>query len=313
MERIVTVTPNPALDSATDVGQVVIDRKLRCSAPTRYPGGGGINVSRAIKELGGESCALWTRGGAIGGLLETLLVREGIEHVPVPVGDTTRENVLVYDRSAEGFYRFGMPGPELDADESHRLVEAVRDAEPPPAYVVASGSLPRGEASEVYVELARACRERGWRLVLDTQPSDLEHVLDAEPVYLIKPNYREFGELVGAADFEDEQIVHEARALIDAGTVEVVVVSLGSAGAQLVTARESRHVPAPTVPVDSRIGAGDSMVGGLVLRLAQGADLLDAVRFGVASAAAAVMTPGTELCRREDAERLYAHMVSVTP
>ena len=309
MKRIITVTPNPAVDSATSIDQVVIERKLRCSAPVRYPGGGGLNVTRAIKELGGASCAIWTRGGPLGELLESLLEEAAVEHVAVAIERQTRENVLVFDKSAEGFYRFGMPGPELSAEECRRLVDALRDAERPPDYVVASGSLPDGEARDVYVDLARVCHERGWRLVLDTHSRELQRVLGVAPVYLIKPNYREFLELAGADDLEDDQIVSEARRLVDDGSVEVVVVSLGPAGALLVDAHRHEHVPAPTVPVVSRIGAGDSMVAGVVLQLARDADLLDAVRFGIASSAAAVMTPGTELCRREDAERLYRSMV----
>jgi len=88
----------------------------------------------------------------------------------------------------------------------------------------------------------------------------------------------------------------------------VVVVSLGAGGAELVTADAAEHVRAPTAPVRSKVGAGDSMVAGLVSALARGESVRDAVRFAVAAGAAAVMTPGTELCRRGDTERLYASM-----
>ncbi len=308
MKLIMTVTPNPALDTVTDVDQVVVGRKLRCAEPTLYPGGGGLNVSRALHELGGESRAVWTCGGVTGETLSGLLGNAGIDHIPVEVGDSTREHILVLDRSADAFYRFGMPGPEITPDEADAVIRAVRDADPPPDYVVASGSLPRGDASDIYLELARVCAGRGSRMVLDTTAPELERVLEAEPVYLIKPNYHEFGELTGSEDAEEEEIVSRARALIEAGSIEIAVVTLGSAGSILVSAHEDHHVPAPTVRVKSRIGAGDSMVAGIVLGLARDRDVLDAVRYGSACAAAAVMVPGTELCGREDAERLYRHI-----
>jgi 6-phosphofructokinase 2 len=96
-----------------------------------------------------------------------------------------------------------------------------------------------------------------------------------------------------------------ARGLVENGWAEVIVVSLGAAGALLVTSEEVTRLRAPTVPITSKIGAGDSMVAGIVLNLARGETVQEAARFGVAAGSAAVMTPGTELCRREDTERLY--------
>ena len=108
----------------------------------------------------------------------------------------------------------------------------------------------------------------------------------------------------------DAERIGAARDVIERGWCEVLVLSMGASGAMLITADRAEHVRTPTVPIKSRVGAGDSMVGGLVMALAQGRDLDDAVRFGVAAGAAAVMTPGTELCRRVDTESLYEQMPS---
>jgi 6-phosphofructokinase 2 len=89
----------------------------------------------------------------------------------------------------------------------------------------------------------------------------------------------------------------------------VVLVTLGPAGALLVTADGAQRIAVPTVPIRSRVGAGDSTVAGVVLALAEGRELPEAARRGVAARAAAVMTAGTELCRGDNARRLYESMV----
>jgi 6-phosphofructokinase 2 len=129
-------------------------------------------------------------------------------------------------------------------------------------------------------------------------------------VYLIKPNLRELRELAGESLDSDQQIAEAARALIDQGAVKIVLVSLGGAGAMLVTADAAERIATPTVTIRSKVGAGDSLTGALALSLGRGDDLRRAVRFGIAAGAAAVMTPGTELCRREDTERLFSEMTA---
>jgi len=127
-------------------------------------------------------------------------------------------------------------------------------------------------------------------------------------VFLVKPNVRELGELVDAELTSEQQQLAAARDLIRQGRCEVVVLSLGAGGALLITADNGEHIRTPTVPIRSKVGAGDSMVAGIVLGLSRDLTLSDAVRYGVAAGAAAVMTPGTELCRREDTERLFEQM-----
>jgi len=131
-----------------------------------------------------------------------------------------------------------------------------------------------------------------------------------EGVYLIKPNIREFGELVGQKISEESQIKAAAQQLVKNGQCELLVISLGAAGALMVSEGVAERIIPPTVPIVSKVGAGDSMVAGITLSLARGRSPRESVFFGVAAGAAAVMTPGTELCRREDAERLFDSMIS---
>jgi 6-phosphofructokinase 2 len=125
---------------------------------------------------------------------------------------------------------------------------------------------------------------------------------------MIKPNHGELAALIGRELEDDEAILTAARELLARCRIEVMVVSLGAGGVLMITNGQATFVRAPTVPIRSKIGAGDSTVGGMTLGLVRGLPLLEAVRFGVAAGAAAVMAAGTGLCRREDAERLYAQM-----
>lgn len=146
---IATLTLNPAVDKNTRVERVIAEDKLRCDAPTREPGGGGINVSRVIHRLDGSAQTLYTAGGFTGSLLNDLLDAEDLNHTPIATEAMTRENMIVYETSTDRQFRFGMPGPELTEAELDDCLNALRTVDPAPDYVVASGSLPPGLPDEI--------------------------------------------------------------------------------------------------------------------------------------------------------------------
>jgi 6-phosphofructokinase 2 len=306
---ILTLTLNPAIDKSTGLGNVTPDRKLRCGSPRFEPGGGGINVSRAIHALGGESQALYAAGGPPGKMLGRLLGEQGVTQAPIEVEGWTRENLTVYETSTEQQFRFGMPGPEFTEEEWSRCLEELGRADPPPQYVVASGGLPPGVPDDFYARVARLAKERGGKMILDTSGEPLSAGV-REGVFLIKPNLRELEALHEGSVDEGADRVEVARKIVREARSQRVVVSLGGGGAIGVWEEHCEQFSAPTVSVRSKVGAGDSMVAGIVLHLARGASFREAMRFGLAAGAAAVMTPGSELCRREDAERLYERMGS---
>jgi 6-phosphofructokinase 2 len=307
MESILTITMNPTIDRSTRIDRVVPERKLRCEAPRYEPGGGGLNVSRAIRKLGGKSTAIYTSGGPHGQMLEKLLDREGIDHRPVSISDRTRESFTVFENTTGQQYRFSTPGPTLKEAEWMRCLDELFAIDQRPDYLVASGSLPPGAPDDFYARLARFAKEAGARMILDATANPFTLAV-REGVFMIKPNLREFRALAEKDITDEAQQEELARQIVDSGQSEVVVVTLGSAGALLVWQEGSTRLRAPTVPIESKVGAGDSTVAGIVLGLSQGESLLDAVKFGLASGAAAVMTPGTELCRGEDARRLFRSM-----
>lgn len=304
MAGIVTVTLNPTVDLAVETEQVRAEDKLRCSAPQRDPGGGGVNVARAAQRLGADVLAVVPVGGPTGQQLRLLLEEEYLALAAIDVDGETRESWTVEETSSDDQYRFVLPGPTLSEDEVDACLESAgQHAE---TLVVGSGSLPQGVPDDTWARLVRECGEAGHRTIVDTSGAALQAAVEAG-VWLIKPNLRELSQLVDRELEDDSQIRSAAEEVLGDGT-EVVVVSMGAGGVMLVTADGVDHVRSPTVPIRSRVGAGDSTVAGIAASVLRGDDLPTAARWGVAAGAAAVMTEGSELCRAEDTERLFAEI-----
>ena len=238
---------------------------------------------------------------------------EDVTQHPIDAEGWTRENFAVLETSTSAQYRFNLPGPELSEAECWHSLEVLEKLlKPEPAVLVASGSLPAGACGDFYARAARLAREVGTLMIVDSSGDPLREAV-AAGVDAIRVNYAEMVQLAGRPLQDDTRIEAASRGLIESGKCRNVVVSLGAGGAIVVTPERARRIVSPAVPIRSRVGAGDSMLGGIVLRRAQGWSFEDAVRFGVAAGAAAVMTEGSELCRREDAERLFAFMNESRP
>ncbi|MGV3658202.1 MAG: 1-phosphofructokinase family hexose kinase [Chitinophagaceae bacterium] len=303
MAKIITVTINPVIDKSTSVAGIVPEKKLRCEAPKFEPGGGGINVARAIKKLGGEALAIYPAGGYTGRFLNDLLRDEGIKTKVVDIKKPTRENLIVVDSINNQQFRFGMPGPELLEQEWKACLQSIEE-ENDIEYIVASGSLSPGVPVDIYAQIAGIAKAKGARLIVDTSGEALQAAAD-EGIFLLKPNLAELSSLAGREEINAELVDDVAREVIAKGKCEVVVVSLGAAGAMLVTASDIVQATPPAVKKRSTVGAGDSMVAGIVWSLSKGCELKDALRYGVASGTAATMNSGTELCKLKDVECLY--------
>jgi 6-phosphofructokinase 2 len=302
--KIVTLTLNPALDKSTSIDKLQPKKKLRCEEPNYEPGGGGINVSRAINILGGQSLAIYAAGGPAGDKIYELLKKEGINQQCIKVEDPTRENLMVMEKSTGSEFRFGMPGGKVTKEELQKCLDIIKDLPDDVKYLVASGSLPPGAPDDFYGTIAEIAKSKNIKCVVDTSGKALIKAAEMG-VCIMKPN---LGELSTLADkeqisgLEQEEI---AKKVIKEGKAEILIVSLGPRGAMVVTTDNIEYVVPPTVKQDSTVGAGDSMVGGLILSLSRGDDLRDAVKWGVAAGTAATMTPGTELCRKKDVDKIY--------
>jgi 6-phosphofructokinase 2 len=304
IKNILTITLNPTVDKSTTVDTIKPEKKLRCTQPKFEPDGGGINVSRGLARFGINSTALFTSGGRTGGLLQELIEKEEVHILPIDVTAETRENFIVVDTSHNEQYRFGMPGEDITAKEVETIDNKINALSPFPEIVVVSGSLPPGIDAGYMRTLVKSLKAKGAKVIVDTSGDALTEVLK-EGVYLLKPNLGELGSLTGNNDLDNDSADEAAKQLIDEGKAEIVVVSLGPQGAYLVSKEETIHVPAPSVKKRSTVGAGDSMVAGMVSILAKGGSLTEMARMGVACGSAATMAEGTGLFTKENAEKLY--------
>lgn len=303
-DNVLTITLNPTVDKSSSVANIKPEKKLRCAPPKYEPGGGGINVSRGLVRLGINTTAFFTAGGRTGSLLQQLLEQEHITTLPVAVAAQTRENFIVVDTFTNEQYRFGMPGETVTEDETVNIFNTIEAITPFPEIVVISGSLPPGINAGFIKTLVKLAKDKGSKVVLDTSGDALSAALE-EGVYLLKPNIGELSRLAGIEHLDNETATQAAMKLINKDMAQVIVVSMGAQGAYLITKTESVHIPAPSVKKMSTVGAGDSMVAGMVAILARGGTPLDMARMGVACGSAATMNPGTGLFKKEDAERLY--------
>ena len=308
MTDIVTITPNPAVDLSTSVERIVPVYKLRGTWKQRDPGGGGINVARVVKRLGGDVHAIYPVGGTTGTLLRRLLDKEGVPGQTISIAEETREDFSVVETTTGRPFRFVLPGPTLSAAEWQQLLTILSSMKPSPRFVVASGSLPDGVPEDFYARVARIAKRLGSQMVLDTSGPALAAAV-AEGLDLIKPNLREMRELAGrdladAGEWEDA-----ARSFVRSGKVAVVALTMGHLGAVLVTReRILRALPLAIRPA-SAVGAGDSFLGALVYGLAAGADFEASFRRAAAAGAAALLRPGTGLCLPADVENLADKVV----
>ena len=301
---IVTLTMNPALDVSSSVTRVKPEHKLRCGPGSFDPGGGGINVTRAIANLGGNSIAVYPLGGPTGEAYRGFAAEAGILGHVLRIAGNTRESFTVNETSTGEQYRFVLPGPHLREPEWRACLSVVGDNLPRGGYLVASGSLPPGVPVDFYAMLARMVRDQDVRVVVDASGPPLEAAL-AEGVFLIKPSRDELAELVGApGELEPDEQVQAIGTLVRDGRARHVALSLGAHGALLGSADGVLRLPTPQVDVVSTVGAGDSFLAGLVLRMAEGQSIGSAFRTAVAAGSATAMMPGTELCRSDDVARL---------
>ncbi|MBP9098304.1 MAG: 1-phosphofructokinase family hexose kinase [Ferruginibacter sp.] len=303
MPKIITITLNPAIDKSTSVPVLVPEKKMKCTLPVFEPGGGGINVARAIKKLGGNATALYLAGGYTGKFFTQLLDRENIDSIVIEMANHTRENLIVLNSTANLQYRFGMPGPLVEDVEWKKLLDTLEKINGID-FIVASGSLPPGVPVDIYARIASVAKRKGTKCVVDTSGEALQLAAE-EGVYLLKPNLGELSSLVGSEEISTGMVDDVAATLIENGRSEVVLVSMGAAGAMLVTKQTVKQLSAPVVKRISTVGAGDSMVAGIIMGLSKGFSILESAKYGVASGTAATINPGTELCRLEDVERLY--------
>lgn len=302
MSKILSIALNPAIDISSDADKVRHTHKTRTHNQRQHAGGGGINVARVIVELGGNCELLYLSGGATGTLLEAMLKPLGIRQHAFPIHDPVRVAYNVRELSTNLEYRFVPEGPQVTEAELAPVFDLLENTDAD--YIVASGSLPRGVGDGTYARMAAIAAAKKARLILDTSGEALHETLSKSKVFLVKPSLGELASFVGQ-EIDHDNAGSAAQAVVRSGAADYIAVTLGGDGAILVGAETIQRVPAIKVPVQSAVGAGDSFVAAMTWSLAEGHEIGEAFRFGLAAGAAAVMTSGTELCRRADVLALY--------
>lgn len=306
--NILTVTLNPVIDISANVRKVEPERKLRCEAPLSEPGGGGINVSKALRNLCGNSIALYFCGGHTGQRLIDLMDKEEIESYPLSIEGATRENFSIIEETTNRQYRFVMPGPEITGHELKKFYEAIRYMDPHPDIIVLSGSAAPGIPPDIAANVADMGRELGFKTVVDMKGEPLVKAVEAG-IYFAKPNITEFRALIGNDKAGLDEIERVARRMIYNGRCEMMLVSLADDGALFVSEEKVEHIKTIEIEAKSKVGAGDSMTAGVLCALAQGKSLYEAALYGTAAGTAAVITPGSQLCTKKDTDEIYKKLL----
>ncbi len=295
---IYTVTFNPFLDRTIDIEELIYDDVNEIVEEKKRAGGKGIDVSRVIKELGGQSISLGLIGGYAGLEIESRLINEGIVCDFTRIGGETRTNNTVYQRNKKIQTLLSTADPDVSSIEIATFYNKIKEI-PKDSYVVISGNEPKFINDSFYAQLVIALKEKGVKVILDTDGGALRQGVSAGP-YLIKPNIHEFGRLVEKNVLSVEEIIEYAK--IYQNTVEYIVVSMGVRGAIGIAGDTTYQVTPPKIKVGSSIGAGDSLVAGMVFALSEGSSFEEAIVLGVACGTASTMNTGIELCKKEDVD-----------
>jgi 6-phosphofructokinase 2 len=308
MATITTLSLNPAIDVSSEAAFVTGGQKIRTANDVFDAGGGGVNVARVITELGGDAEVICLAGGVTGDLLDEFLTSGKVRHQLIKIEGTTRISFTVHDRSSGLEYRFVARGPTVHDSELESMIRVVRSRNF--QYLLASGSLPPGAPDDMFATVSNVAREKGARFVLDSSGPGLQETLARTSVFLVKPSLEELESLVGSK--LDEPTAREAaRELVQRGKAEIVAVTMGARGVVCVTKEKTFRLAALDVLARSTVGAGDSFLGAVTWGLAVGKGLDDCLRLGIAAGAAALLHPGTRLCRRADVERLYGEALKL--
>ena len=299
---IYTVTLNPALDRELTVPEIQFDEVLRASEVRLDWGGKGFNVSRMLAALDVPSIALGFAGGSTGETLQIGLESLGIQTDFTPIAGETRTNVSLVTPAHSHYLKVNEKGPTISASEQATLMRQIEALVKPDDWWVLAGSLPPGVPASFYAELTHEIKAGGGRVILDTSGEPLRLGCAAQP-YMIKPNGVELTELTGQPADSMEQALQAARIL---DGIEYIAVSLGSTGALLIQHDHAWFAPAPSIIERNSIGAGDSMLAGLLSVFQQDsqANPAEVLRYGVACGAATAAKSGTSLGTRAEVENL---------
>ncbi len=300
-----TLTLNPSIDQHILINKLIKDDAIRAISIHRDPGGKGINVARALIELGGVVKAYGIVGGCAGYMMRDLIDKSNVPFEFIEILDETRINIIITDESDHSQTRISADGPNAQWEDVNKFIGLLKELKPFPKFWALGGSLPPGLPSSTFKCIIEVLNSYGAKCVLDADDDALSFGLEAHP-FLIKPNEYELSRLTNKSFDSENDIIKAAEFLLYKS--EYVLISLGAKGAILLGKDFVFKAISPSVEVKSKVGAGDSLIAGLLLKLDSGSSMKEAFVFGVACGTAAVLTTGTKLCTRENVEKIFSEV-----
>ena len=298
---ITTICMNPCFDKTVEISELKVGQVNRIRDARVDLGGKGINVAVVAERLGLDVQCLGIMGKDGSEELTALIEKENLKHSFMQIPGHVRTNTKVVSGNGQGVTELNEPGPTVDDESLKKFFEMAKEKTADSDIVVVTGSLPPGCPEGTYRDLLKILE--GKKCILDTEGKELELAAKGACPYLIKPNLKEMEATLGI-ELRTMRTIRDAALLFIRLGVEHAVVSMGEMGAMYVSADKTLFAPALRVEIKSTVGAGDAMIGGMLLGYEKEKDMARAFRYGIAAGAASVMTAGTQLIVREDFERL---------
>jgi 6-phosphofructokinase 2 len=308
MKKIVTITFSPSVDKSVSIDKMLPETKMKCYDVETFPGGGGINVARVLTRFNCAVTALFPANKFIIPFFEKSLKKEKVRYSIIESKNATRESIEVFEQQTKKQYRLVIPSNDLRKNEWAACLKALDQFENID-YIIVSGSLPKNAPATIFEKVAKITNLRSARLIIDSSGESLKNAVK-ESVYLLKPNLEEFRLLIGQANLEETNLTEAALKFLQKSKCENLVISLGSKGAMLFSKSETHFIKAPKVKVKSTVGAGDSMLAGLIYGLSLGLNLKECLQHGIAFGTATTLQNGTALCSPKDVEKLLPIVIN---
>lgn len=299
---IITITFSPSIDKCVSIKRMIPETKIKCYDEELYAGGGGINVARVLSRFDCNVRAIFPVDQCSIPFFETTLNSENVKYGLIHTENKTRENIEVFDTHSKKQYRLLMPSNELSEEEWKACLTKINQFKTID-FLVVSGSLPQNAPSNIFNKLSKIAISKKAKFIIDTSGKSLKSAIK-EPIFLIKPNLEEFEILTGNKSLKLSNLKKNALKFLNENKCENIVISLGSKGAMLFNKSETYCIEPPKVKVKSTVGAGDSMLAGIIYGLEQGATLEECLKWGVTFGTATTLRSGTSLCTKADVDRL---------
>ncbi|PKM49220.1 MAG: 1-phosphofructokinase [Firmicutes bacterium HGW-Firmicutes-7] len=288
---IYTITLNPAIDKRIILNNFKIDGVNRFNDEREDAGGKGINVSKMIHNLGGNSTALGVVAGSSGYFIKDQLDQMGILHSFTEGDGNTRTNLKIVDPTYQTYTDINEEGRPISDQVLKQLEKNLFGIIKKGDILVLAGSVPNNVSKDIYGRWIKIAKEKDVKVLLDAEGELLMQGILSGP-YLIKPNIHELEGLLNKSVQTQAEAIECGKMLLD-HDIKIVVISRGSEGCILVSEDKVLHVPGLVVDVKSTVGAGDSMVGALAYAIEMGYSLEEAIVLGVASSTATIQEEGS--------------------